>query len=77
MTYIHQKCQSEEIARNPGPYSKLFHLPNGLVQNISLPNREIVFTGTSNAPCKLNAKANLDVSYRFDKKKDIFTHLPE
>ena len=30
----------------------LFHLPNSLVHNISLPHREIVFTGTSNAPCK-------------------------
>ena len=36
----------------------LFRLPNNLVQNTSLPHREIVFTRTSNAACKL-CKGNL------------------
>ena len=36
----------------------LFHLPNSLVQHTSLPHREVVFTGTSNATCKLR-KSNL------------------
>ena len=50
----------------------LFHLPNSLVQHTSLPHREIVITGTSNAPCELR-KGNL-ASVTVLEKRHL--HLP-
>ena len=38
----------------------LFHLPYSLVQNTSLPKRKIIFTGTSNAPCKIRKVSVID-----------------
>lgn len=69
---LHNTVSERRISRKSRTFD-LFHLPNSLVQNVSLPQREIVFTGTSNSPCKLR-KGNL--ASVTDLEQEGHLHLP-